>query len=63
MRQRRGERWELAEGMTFASPIGQISHANLSSFMSLQVLNHGISTEDCTCLVAFQDRWRIAIAP
>ena len=35
----------------------------LSRPTSLQVLNQAIRTEDCTCPVAFQDRYRIAIAP
>ena len=35
----------------------------LTRLTSLQVPNQAISTEDYTYFVAFQDRWRIAIAP
>ena len=45
------------------SLIGQSSCVELSRLTSLQVPNQAIRTEDCTCRVAFQDRWRSAIAP
>jgi hypothetical protein len=49
--------------MSCLSLIGQSLRLELTRLTSLQVPNQAITTEDCTCFVAFQDRWRSAIAP
>jgi len=46
--------------MSCLSLIGQSLRVELTRLTSLKVPNQAITTEDCTCFVAFQDRWRSA---